>query len=313
MPKLRSDRLTRTFNRKDLGMINLELIFTDVDDFCLKFEPQWQNHLIEIGLKQRIKPSKLTTSEVMTIVIAFHRSGYRDFKTYYINHVCQYWRKEFPQLVSYTRMLKLLQSVLTPLCSYMTHRQAKPTGIAFVDATKIQVCHQLRIPRHKVFNGSAERGKGTMGWFYGFKLHLIINDEGGILAVKITAGNVDDRNPIPDMVKGLWGSLYGDKGYLSKKLEAELAEKNINFVTGIRKNMKGKVMKVWDKLMLRKRFIVETVFDQLKNISQIEHSRHRSCVSFMVNLIAGLIAYTFQEKQPSIRITRLDKEFLMQI
>ena len=152
-----------------------------------------------------------------------------------------------------------------------------------------------------------------MGWFYGFKLHLIINDEGGILAAKVTTGNVDDRQPVRDMTEGLWEDLYGDKGYVSKPLEADLSERGIKFVTGQRKNMKPRVQKLWDKLMLRKRFIIETVFDQLKNIAQIEHSRHRSCVTFMVNLIAGLIAYTFQDKKPSINITRLEKEMLMQI
>lgn len=294
-------------------MINLEAIYTDVDDFCLLFIPQWETHLIESGIKQRRRPSKLTTSEVMTIVIAFHQSGYRDFKTFYINHVLKYWKSHFPTLVSYTRMLKLLQSVLVPLSSFLTQRKAKPTGIAFVDSTKLQVCHNLRIPRHQVFNGIAERGHGSMGWFYGFKLHLIINDEGGILAVKVIAGNVDDRNPVPEMCKDLWGSLYGDKGYVSKRLQDELAQNDINFITGKRRNMKAKTMKLWDKLMLRKCFIIETVFDQLKNISQIEHTRHRSCISFMVNLVARLIAYSFQEKKPSIKVTRLEKQFLMQI
>jgi len=313
MPKSRSDRLTKTTNRKDLGMINLEAIYTDVDDFCLLFIPQWEKHLIETGVKQRRRPSKLSTSEVMTIVIAFHRSGYRDFKTFYINHVIKYWYKHFPELVSSTRMLKLLQSILVPLSSYLTQRKAKPTGIAFIDSSKIAVCHNLRIPRHQVFDGVAERGHGSMGWFYGFKLHLIINDEGGLLSVKVTTGNIDDRQPVAEMCTDLWGTLYGDKGYISKKLTEELAEQDIHFVTGKRKNMKPKAMKVWDKLMLRKRFIIETVFDQLKNISQIEHTRHRSCVSFMVNLLAGLIAYTFQEKKPSIKVTRFEKQFLMQI
>lgn len=313
MPKSRSDRLSRTINRKDLGMINLEAIFTDVDDFCLLFIPQWENHLIEAGLKQRRRASKLTTSEVMTIVIAFHQSGYRDFKTFYINHVLKYWKNYFPSLVSYTRMLKLLQSTLVPLSSYLTQRKSKPTGIAFIDSTKLQVCHNLRIPRHQVFDGIAERGHGSMGWFYGFKLHLIINDEGGILAVKVTAGNVDDRSPVTDMCKDLWGNLYGDKGYISKKLQEELSQNDIHFVTGKKRNMKPKVMNMWDNIMLRKRFIIETVFDQLKNISQIEHTRHRSCVSFMVNLLAGLIAYSFKEKKPSIKVTRLEKQALMQI
>ena len=286
-------------------MDNLERIFVDVDDFCLLFEPAWQAHLIETGEKQRLKPSRLTTSEVMTLMIAFHQSGYRDFKTYYTRFVSRYWRNHFPDLVSYTRMLKQLQTVLVPLCSYMKGRRAKPTGVAFIDSTSLKVCHNLRIPRHQVFAKEAKRGKGTMGWFYGFKLHLIMNDEGGILAVKVTPGNVDDRQPVLDMTDNLTGSLYGDKGYISHALKQTLAERNVHFVTGQRSNMKRQALSSWDKAMLGKRFIIETVFDQLKNIAQIDHSRHRSVVSFMVNLMAGLIAYTFQKKQPSINITRL--------
>ena len=286
-------------------MNNLDAIYADVDDFCLLFVPQWQAHLIETGEKQRIKPSRLSSSEVMTILIAFHHSGYRDFKTYYSRFVCRHWQHYFPDLVSYTRMLKLLQTVLPALCSYLKQRFAKPTGIAFIDSTTLKVCHNMRIPRHKVFAGVAERGRGTMGWFYGFKLHLIMNDEGGLLAVKVTAGNVDDRKPVLDMVDNVAGSLYGDKGYVSADLKEQLAEQGVDFITGQRSNMKRQSMSSWDKAMLSKRFIIETVFDQLKNIAQIDHTRHRSCISFMVNLMAGLIAYTFKEKKPSIKVNRL--------
>ena len=286
-------------------MNNLDAIYVDVDDFCLLFEPQWLKHLIESGEKQRIKPSRLSSSEVMTILIAFHQSGYRDFKTYYTKFVCQYWRHYFPDLVSYTRMLKLLQATLPALCSYLKQRFDKPTGIAFIDSTSLKVCHNMRIPRHQVFAGEAKRGKGTMGWFYGFKLHLIMNDEGGLLAVKVTAGNVDDRQPVLDMVDNVTGSLYADRGYVSANLKAELAEQGINFITGQRSNMKRQPISSWDRAMLSKRFIIETVFDQLKNMAQIDHTRHRSCISFMVNLMAGLIAYTFQTKKPSIKVTRL--------
>ena len=246
----------------------------------------------------------------MTIVIYFHQSGYRNFKTFYIQHVCMVYSQAFPKLVSYSRMVRLIQSVAHPLCAFLAHRYDKPSGIAFVDATKIQVCHNLRIPRHKVFKGEANRGKTSTGWFYGFKLHLIINDQGGIISVKVTPGNIDDRTPVPEMCGNLWGALYGDKGYVSARLQQELEEKDVTLITNVRKNMKPKMMKLWDKLMLRKRFVIETVFDQLKNISQIEHSRHRSLSGFMVNLIGGLIAYTFQPKKPSITLTRLEKNAL---
>lgn len=294
-------------------MVNLEKIFCEVDDFCQQFIPAWKKSLIQSGQKHRNKPSRLSDSEVMTLLILFHQYGYRNFKTFYIHYAQQHLKKEFPQLVSYTRMLKLLQKTMLPLCAFLTHRYAKPTGIAFVDATKIAVCHNIRIPRNKVFSGLAERGKGTMGWFYGFKLHLLVNDQGEVLSVKITTGNVDDRQPLPEMVQSLWGSLYADKGYLSQALKDNLAEKNIKLVTGIRKNMKPQIMTLWDRLMLRKRYIIETIFDQLKNISQIEHTRHRSPISFMVHLLAGLIAYTFQPKKPRIRISRSEENALMQI
>ena len=294
-------------------MINIDKLFCEVDDFCQQFIPAWKKSLIQSGERLRIKPSRLTESEVITILILFHQCRFRDFKTFYTQYVLVHLKEEFPDLVSYTRMLKLLQTVMIPLSSFLVSRYAKPTGIAFVDATKLSVCHNIRIPRNQVFKNCAERGKGTMGWFYGFKLHLLVNDRGEVLSVKVTAGNVDDRKPIPEMVKNLWGSLYADKGYISKNLTEKLALDDIKLVTGARKNMKKKMMSLWDRLMLRKRYIIETIFDQLKNISQIEHTRHRSPISFAVHLLAGLIAYTFQSKKPSIRITRSEETQLMQI
>ena len=294
-------------------MVNLEEIYCEVDDFCMQFIPAWQKSLIQSGEKQRNKAGRLSESEVITLLILFHQLQYRNFKAFYLMYAQKHLKKEFPDLVSYTRMLKLLQKVMLPMCAFLTQRYAKPTGIAFVDSTKLAVCHNIRIPRNKVFKGLAQRGKGTMGWFYGFKLHLLVNDQGEVLSIKITTGNLDDRKPLPEMVKNLWGTLYADKGYLSKTLVEDLAEQNVKLITGIRKNMKPQIMSLWDRLMLRKRYIIETIFDQLKNISQIEHTRHRSPISFMVHLLAGLIAYTFQPKKPRIRITRSEENALMQI
>jgi hypothetical protein len=139
-------------------------------------------------------------------------------------------------------------------------------------------------------------------WFFGFKLHLVINDCGELLGLRLTLGHVDDREPVPQLVKDLFGKLFGDKGYISHTLLATLFDQNLQLVTRIKTNMKNKLMPMFDKIMLRKRAIIETVNDQLKNISQIEHSRHRSVWNFFVNLIAGLIAYTWREKKPSLGI-----------
>ena len=279
-------------------------LFCTIDDFCIRFQPEYRRMQLEDGLRRRMRKSKLSLSEVMTIIVWFHSSGYRTFKDYYTKEVAPNLSWAFPDLVSYNRFVELQSSALFPLCCYLLTRKGYCTGISFVDSTHIAVCDNHRIHSHKVFSNVAQRGKTTMGWFYGFKLHLIVNDRGELLAFCFTAGNVDDRNPLPDMVKGLFGKLYGDKGYISQKLFELLFDQGIHLVTRIKRNMKNKLMSLFDKIMIRKRAIIETIHDQLKNISQIEHTRHRSPVNFLVNVIAGLIAYTHKEKKPSLNIPR---------
>jgi len=281
-------------------MDNLIETFCDVDDFCKLFIPAWEQTLIENGDIKRRRAKRMTPAESMTILIAFHQSHYRDFKNYYLGYVTKYFKCYFPTLLSYTRFIEVMPSVIVPLSSYLSTRLGEPTGIAFIDSTKIAVCHIIRAKRNKVFDGTAKHGKGTMGWFFGFKLHLIVNHLGEILSVKITEGNVDDRKPVTEMVASLSGKLYGDKGYLSKALAGELLEGGVELITNVRSNMKKKAISLWDKAMLSKRYLIETINDQLKNISYVEHTRHRSVSGFMTNMLAGLIAYCIKEVKPSI-------------
>ena len=236
----------------------------------------------------------------MTIMIHFHQSGYRDFKSYYTHHVQPHLRDAFPELVSYSRFVTLLPRVVLLLWAYAQARCGRCTGIAFVDSTPLRVCHNRRISRHKVFRNLAARGQCSLGWFYGFKLHLIVNEYGEVLAFTLTPGNVDDRKPVPQLAKGLFGKLFGDKGYLSQALFEQLWQQNVQLITALKAKMKNRLLPLMDKLLLRKRYIIETINDQLKNVSQIEHSRHRSPINFVVNLLAGLIAYTWQAKKPAI-------------
>lgn len=171
-------------------------------------------------------------------------------------------------------------------------------GVAFVHSTPLAVCHNRRISRHRVFKDLAARGKITMGWFYGFKLHLIVNDTGELLAVHLTPGNVDNRRPLENMSQDLFGKLFGNRGYLSQALFEKLFERGLELITTLRKNMQGQLMRLSDRLLLRKHFIIETITDQLKNISQVQHTRHRSPVNFAVNLLAGLIATPTSPKSP---------------
>lgn len=292
-------------------LIDLTGLFCDIDDFCKTLEQIEPSNLLPAPDSHHVdlRHSSLSASEMMTIIVAFHVSNYRTFKHFY-QHIQTYWREAFPGLVSYPRFIALQPYILIPLCEFLNSRKGRVTGIAFIDSTKLIVCHNKRIYSHRVFNRLAKRGKTSVGWFYGFKLHLIVNECGEILAVKLTTANVDDRVPVPEMTQELFGKLFGDKGYISQKLFDLLFARGLQLVTRIRKNMKNKLMPLMDKILLRKRSIIETINDQLKNISQIEHTRHRSAAGFMLNVLGGLIAYTYQEKKPSLDINPTEVDAL---
>src|SRR5579875_427782 len=276
-------------------------LFCDVDDFMLTFAPLWKTSELTAG-KQRQRAGQLWPSEIMTLLIHFHQSHYRTFKAYYTEYVQVLLTREFPHLVSYTRFVALIASVMIPMLAYLHSRYGACTGISFIDSTPLKVCDPKRIRQHRVFAADARRGKSSMGWFYGFKLHLAVNDRGELLACCLTPGNVDDRTPVPEMVHALRGKLIGDRGYISAPLTELLFEQGLHLITRLRKNMKNHLMHLSDKLLVRKRAIIESIIDQLKNISQIEHSRHRSPVNFVVHLVAGLLAYSHQDKKPGLHL-----------
>jgi len=275
-------------------------LFFEIDEFCGVFEPLWRKHLLADGTLKRQRRRSLSLSEVMTILVLFHTSGYRNLKQFYLEFVCLHLTAEFPTLVSYNRFVEFERDALLPLAAYLETRRGSCTGISFVDSTKLAVCQNLRIPRHRQFADCAGRGKTSVGWFYGFKLHITVSECGELLSWFITSGNMDDRRPVPGLAKRLWGKLFGDKGYLSSSLQALLKEQGVELLTKLKKNMKPKEIAAADKILLRKRSIIETVFDQLKNISQVEHTRHRSFWNFLVNIIAGLTAYSWREKKPGL-------------
>ncbi|AUB34988.1 Transposase, IS5 family [Nostoc flagelliforme CCNUN1] len=292
--------------------MELEKLFCDVDDFCKEFEKKWQQELLSTSERKRHKKFNLCLSEVMTIIIYFHQSSYRNFKDYYKKHVCNYWHTYFPQLVSYNRFVELQKNALIPLCWYLHLRRGYSTGINFIDSTSIEICLNQRAKRNRVFKDLANWGKSSLGWYFGFKLHLIINEFGEILSFMITSANVDDRKPVPQMTKNLFGKLFGERGYICQQLFEVLQQQHLQLITTLRKNMKNRLIPLIDKILLRKRSLIETVNDQLKNISQIQHTRHRNVGNFMVNVIAGLIAYTYQDKKPSLNLKTQDLDFLQQ-
>ena len=281
----------------------LTTIFYHVDNFCKKFN----GHLEIKGLikqKKRGPRCSLTQSEIMTILIYFHRSKIRTFKDYYLLYIKGFLTQAFPSAPSYNRFIELVSTCAMLLYLFINYcRLGAVTGIAFVDSTALPVCHNLRIYSNKVFRGLAARGKTSTGWFYGFKLHITINEHGEILGFDITPGNVDDRNKrvMKNITKRLFGKLFGDRGYISKPLFKELFARGIRLFTKVKKSMKNVLIDLQDKALLSKRGVIESVNDILKSDCHIQHTRHRSPLNFVTHLIAGLIAYSFREKKPSLK------------
>lgn len=285
-------------------------IFCIVDDFCKEYSQEIKSHkkLPDTrSKKSRNRKHEMSDSEMITTLILYHLGSSKNFKHFYLFYIGVYLRTDFPKQLSYNRFIAIEHKVFVPMMLFLNIVCfGECTGISFVDSTKISVCHNKRIFNYKTFDGFAKRGKSSMGWFYGFKLHFICNEKGEILSFYFSAGNTGDRDAgiFEVLKKKLSGKLYGDKGYVSQSLFEMLFSQGIHIVPGLKSNMKNRLMPLFDKIMLRKRAVIETINDELKNICDIEHSRHRGIHNFLMNLIAALGAYCFFDKKPAIRFER---------
>lgn len=282
-------------------MIPLEEIYCFIDDFCKKYEHLGSNNFIQNKTRKRNRRCKLSLAEIITITVLFHLSHYRTFKDFYTNCVNDQLKQAFPSRVSYNRFTELMPYALMPLAIMLHHCKGHKTGKYYIDSTKLSVCHNLRINRHKVFKDLAQRGKTSTGWFFGFKLHIVLNNYGELMSFKLTSGNIDDRKVIQTLTKNLKGWLFGDKGYLSKTIESSLLQRGLQLFTRVKKNMKNKIMTIAQKAYLNKRNIIETMIDQLKSIYHIQHTRHRSPINFLVNLLTALFAYVLKPNKVSAK------------
>lgn len=279
-------------------------IFCEIDDFCKQFEKEFAAKLLTDGAGKRKRAFKMSLSEVLTIIVYFNHSGYRTFKDYYKKHVLVHLTNDFHSLLSYTRFVELKnKSVLALFIYTQLYIRRKCTGISFIDSFALKAGHIRRVSSHKVLRGLAQKGKTSTGWFFGLKLHVIINPYGEIIAFYITPGNVADNNEnlLLKITKKLFGKIFGDKGYLIKEsLISKLYSRGIRIVTKIRANMKNKLMPMEDKMLLRKRGVIESVGAVLKQSYSLEHSRHRSVAGFFCHILATVIAYDFHEEKPAI-------------
>lgn len=292
-------------------MMDFVELYVIIDDFCKKFVPKYLKLLKTSGQISRIKPRILSTSEILLIILLYQQSGFANFKWYYTNEVLGKYRDLFKRLPSYNRFVELMPeslSILLRLLNYLLYiNRHCSQGIEFIDSSKIQVCHNKRITMNKVFAGVAELGKSTMGWFFGFKLHITCDTSGNLTSMAITKGNVDDRTPVNKLMKNFKGKLFADKGYINSKLSESLSESGITLITQAKKNMKNRFMPahIFDVIMHKKRSIIESVFNLLKNKMQLCHTRHRSIANFVVHIISVVTGYQLFGNKPKINMNCL--------
>ena len=237
-------------------------------------------------------------------MVLFHLSPFKTSKDYWL-YGGQTYRGYFCDLPSYGRFVALMPRLFAPLCVLMHSLSGEKTGIYITDSTKLAVCANPRISRNRTFKGLAARGRSTMGWFFGFKLHVVMNHKSELMAIKITHGNTDDRAGLEGLVAGLERKLLADKGYISKDLFKRMWVRGLHLLTGIRKNMKKYLMPIMDKMLLRKRFVVKTLFGKLKSKMGLEHSQHRSPTNAFLHILSCLAAYMPDKNKVSIK-TRLN-------
>jgi len=271
-------------------------IFCEIDDFCNEVDQNMQGRQLSGHTKGRRGPACcLSMSEIMTIQILFQMIGYRNFKTFYTYFLQTYWKQYFPNLPSYQRFTELISGSIFPLTLFTHFKSGKKTGVYYIDGSCLPVCNLKRSKRNKVFKEIAQYGRTSVGWFFGLKIHLVINNFGELIAFKMTKGNVNDGSAAKSLLQCLEGLAFGDKGYIGKKLFDELFRNGLKLITRKRKNMKDKlVISDYEKQLLNQRNLIETVFDYLKNKYHIWHTRHRSIFNAVANLMAALAAYSIE-------------------
>lgn len=275
-------------------------VFCEVDDFCKAFEVQREAHLIGCGEKPRGPEPGLCDSEIITMLLMLHSSGYKYLKNFYNGPMGEVLRRYFPGMPCYERFVTLQKRAFVPLMFFMPSRMGTKTGIYYIDSTALPVCHNRRIQRHKTFAGLAARGKTTMGWFFGFKLHLVFNELNEIVALKMTTGHVSDTKPVPALTEGLVGKLFGDKGYIGKKLAEELLRRGLALFTRVRKNMKSLPITMADKLLLNGRNMAETIIRKIKAFSSLNLPGHRLPINGFLHILAAVTACQINPVKPDL-------------
>ncbi|MBV8453832.1 MAG: IS982 family transposase [Deltaproteobacteria bacterium] len=276
-------------------------VFCEVDDFCQAFEARWKTCLLGVGAAPRGPKLGLAVSEIITLLLVLHSSRFKYLKNFYHGFAIPLLRQCFPAMPCYEQFVTVQKRAFVPLLFFLLSRMGKKTGIYYIDSTALPVCDNHRIYRHKTFAGLAQRGKTSMGWFFGFKLHLVFNNLNQIVACKLTSGHVHDTKPVPQLTKNLLGKLFGDKGYIGKQLAQELLRRGLTLFTRIRKNMKS-LLAMPDKLLLNARNMAETIIGSIKQFSSLNLPKHRLPLNAFLHILAAITAYQINPIKPKLKL-----------
>lgn len=258
-------------------------------------------HALEKPSRKRppTKKRKLSAAEVVSLCMFRFYTGHKTWKEFY-RHLTTYHKKDFPLLPSYGNFIEAVNQLsflgMILLESFMEVFRNIPgvNKITFVDSTALRVCGNKRIFTHEVCKGIANRGMSSMGWFYGFKLHIICNELMQILDYRITSGNTDDRDGLAMIWNHIFGIIVADAGYLGKNWQEEARKCGKHLFAAVRANMK-KLMTQAQHQLLKMRQCVETVFSVLKHRMGLETSLPRSPLGHFSHYIWCITSYQFKK------------------
>lgn len=273
-----------------------------ISEFCITDDFTQTVEIKKLVNVKRLRKHKLAISEIIYIARKFYTSGYQTFKDFYTKFVTVFWRQWFPNLPSYNRFNELMRryvpAIETQFLQWLMGKLRTESSVAIVDSSKLQICHMLRKKRAKksLLKRSARIGKNLAGFYFGFKLHFLMDMHGQPLNFRVTAANVDDRRALRTMLDGFRGTVVGDKGYLSAQLSKDLAKSGIRLLTRVKSNAKQILpCTAHDRYLLQSRSFIETVFSKLKLGFNLEHSRHRSISGFMTHIFLCISSYYFDQ------------------
>ncbi|MEQ1144813.1 IS982 family transposase [Acinetobacter soli] len=284
-------------------MIDSTELFCVINDFFLKFESIYWNFLKQNFRCSRVRPAQLSISEITFIAIWFKCSRFNTFKAFFTwlkegkNHLFKY----LPYYQSMIHLIKRHELALHAL--HVALMKGQDTQYLWIDSTTLLVCKNQRIQRHKSLVQIASRGRSSMGWFYGCKLHIAMDQFGEIACSALSNGHVADIKMVEQLVAGLNGKLYGDRGYISQELKIRLKDRGIDLITYHRRNMQAIQLCASDEYHLKQCNKIETLFSLLKGQYNLVTSKARSLHGFLSGIYASLYVYQLTHgNKPTIQI-----------